>query len=593
MAERPARYVNGGLHPVLIGDEFKDQRYKVINKITHGYSSTVWAAEDGWGGGIVALKILTADMLQKGVKELRIMRYIDANRSDHPGCKYISELVDHFFIDGPNGIHLCLVTKLFGLTIDDVRWDTFLYTKFNTKFAREVSRQLLLAVDFLHSIGVVHGDISGERIAFQIPRVSDINFSKIKKGDVIREDAQPLAEGVPKYVVGELDIVSKTIVEEISNIQLFGFSRSFLESERPSYVDSRLSFTPPEMIFSHPLGRSIDIWTLGCVTYGISCGNDPLFRSPEQDRRCMITEIFEVLGPSAAPWMLSQLITGLATGKWKDFQGSECFGGIKTLPFPDRIKKDFHSSSKRGREQDKNHPNDDDLFESLNDEEQEDFFALLIPYLEKTFIADLKKRATTKELQLEPFINDTGYIPDEIPDEIPEDGSEESSSDEHLEDSSDDNSEDSSDDNSEDSSDDNSEDSSDDNSADSSDDNSADSSEDNPEDTSEDNPQDASDDKPDDASDEHLEDASDDKPGDASDDKPDDASDDNPQDVSDDVFQDVSDDVFQDVSDDVFQDASDDNPEDASDNEPDDFSDANNEMSLTLYHACHYPYQLS
>ena len=39
-------YRPGGLHPVHIGDEFNDSRYRVIRKLGYGAYSTVWLAKD-------------------------------------------------------------------------------------------------------------------------------------------------------------------------------------------------------------------------------------------------------------------------------------------------------------------------------------------------------------------------------------------------------------------------------------------------------------------------------------------------------------------------------------------------------------------
>jgi non-specific serine/threonine protein kinase len=39
-------YRPGGFHPVNIGDEFKDSRYKVLRKLGNGSFSTVWLVHD-------------------------------------------------------------------------------------------------------------------------------------------------------------------------------------------------------------------------------------------------------------------------------------------------------------------------------------------------------------------------------------------------------------------------------------------------------------------------------------------------------------------------------------------------------------------
>lgn len=45
-AEPLNRYRVGGYHPFLLGDLFKDGRYKVLHKLGWGGYSTVWTAKD-------------------------------------------------------------------------------------------------------------------------------------------------------------------------------------------------------------------------------------------------------------------------------------------------------------------------------------------------------------------------------------------------------------------------------------------------------------------------------------------------------------------------------------------------------------------
>jgi len=45
-AELVESYRPGGLHPVDIGDTFQAERYRIVRKLGHGTSSTVWLAQD-------------------------------------------------------------------------------------------------------------------------------------------------------------------------------------------------------------------------------------------------------------------------------------------------------------------------------------------------------------------------------------------------------------------------------------------------------------------------------------------------------------------------------------------------------------------
>lgn len=45
-SELPEQYRPGGFHPILLGDVFKNGRYKVIQKIGWGGFATIWVARD-------------------------------------------------------------------------------------------------------------------------------------------------------------------------------------------------------------------------------------------------------------------------------------------------------------------------------------------------------------------------------------------------------------------------------------------------------------------------------------------------------------------------------------------------------------------
>lgn len=97
-------YDVGGYCPVLIGDIF-EHRYKVIHKLGHGGSGTVWLARDSNMERYVALKILCAELSAEW-HDVKMSSYLREESNDHPGRQYIALILDHFEFDSPNGKHL-------------------------------------------------------------------------------------------------------------------------------------------------------------------------------------------------------------------------------------------------------------------------------------------------------------------------------------------------------------------------------------------------------------------------------------------------------------------------------------------------------
>lgn len=152
-AEPLHRYTQGGYHPIHLGDELKQGRYRVLHKLGWGGYSTVWAARDQVLGLLVAIKVAVSNGRRQ---QLQILKALSAP-SNHPGSSHISKLLDHFQLHDPNGTHDCSVHPLLGPSIHHVLEVRFLDDRLPAQTAKIVARQALSALDYLHQHGVGHG----------------------------------------------------------------------------------------------------------------------------------------------------------------------------------------------------------------------------------------------------------------------------------------------------------------------------------------------------------------------------------------------------------------------------------------------------
>jgi serine/threonine-protein kinase SRPK3 len=151
-------YRTGGFHPVHLSDVFKKGRYTVIHKLGHGGFATVWLARDGIRQRYVALKILAA-RLSRDCPEIETLRRL-RNSEDHEGKPYVMSLLDHFWIDGPNGKHLCVVSEVAGTSIKQFNECPGFKSgtrRLKAKLARNVALQAAKGLAFIHFTGTVHG----------------------------------------------------------------------------------------------------------------------------------------------------------------------------------------------------------------------------------------------------------------------------------------------------------------------------------------------------------------------------------------------------------------------------------------------------
>jgi serine/threonine-protein kinase SRPK3 len=87
--------------------------------------------------------------------ELQFLQHAQEHNRHHPGHSRIIQLLDHFYHLGPHGSHLCLVSEVLGESVQG------LSTKYVGKRAprsivKQVTRQVLLGLDYLHSCNIIH-----------------------------------------------------------------------------------------------------------------------------------------------------------------------------------------------------------------------------------------------------------------------------------------------------------------------------------------------------------------------------------------------------------------------------------------------------
>jgi serine/threonine-protein kinase SRPK3 len=151
-AEELEEYCLGGFHPVHLGDEYAEGRYRIVHKLGVGSYSTVWLARDSQKDRYVAVKILLARFSNHS-SEGEILRIFRGSRPDDTGKRYVHQLDDEFHIDGPNGRHLCLVSEPARCEVETLRDGKML----PLEVARAVAAQAILGLRYIHSCGVVHG----------------------------------------------------------------------------------------------------------------------------------------------------------------------------------------------------------------------------------------------------------------------------------------------------------------------------------------------------------------------------------------------------------------------------------------------------
>ena len=160
--EDPRKYCLGGFHPTSIEDTFASGRYKIMHKLGYGGSSTVWLARDLLSRDLVTFKIICAEKSGRFVNK-NVELYLQQMSKKLLRSKNIRSITDHFYHEGPNGVHLCLISEFAGPNVSSMvqcpgRREGS--KRLRGDLAISVAAQLTSAVSFLHSENIVHGGLS-------------------------------------------------------------------------------------------------------------------------------------------------------------------------------------------------------------------------------------------------------------------------------------------------------------------------------------------------------------------------------------------------------------------------------------------------
>jgi serine/threonine-protein kinase SRPK3 len=286
--EKVELYCPGGYHPVNLGDTLKSRQYEIIHKLGYGGFATVWLARDNKEERYVAIKIVRADASQNALDtEVKILDHLKERATSTPGAYFIDLPIEHFWINGPNGRHICIVSHAAGPSIAQLtRAQATLQKKLTLDVheAPTAALQLSQCLAFLHSpdVGVVHGDLTSSNVLLEILGFDHLTTSQVIQllGRPIRElvvsnSDQPLDFSAPQFLYEPADIM-RLLPRATGNIKLIDFGNAFFVHDSPKNIGTPSCFRAPELLLEDKIGKESDVWALACTIFEIRAGS-PLF----------------------------------------------------------------------------------------------------------------------------------------------------------------------------------------------------------------------------------------------------------------------------------------------------------------------------
>ncbi|KAL0952838.1 hypothetical protein HGRIS_007063 [Hohenbuehelia grisea] len=291
---------------ILVGEK---AQYKVLRKLGWGTTSSVWLAQrvESSDESFVAIKVLTcsgsAAIFQEFNYELVAFASMDLDTKDHPGKAFCVRNVETFATDSEHGGHLCIVTEPYAVFLPLTR-ELPVKGFVRSPFAKTVIKQVLLALDFFHSLGFVHTDIKADNLLIPLSgHHKDIaawlkdypsstypprNEPALWPVPIVTSKTEP----IPPLGLTSPEGLVVHLADYGSSIPVFNIT--------PGMCAMPTILRAPEIILEHTWGKPVDVWAVGCLTLELLTGQ-PIFNIDRTDDLSFtdvhLARIAELAGP--------------------------------------------------------------------------------------------------------------------------------------------------------------------------------------------------------------------------------------------------------------------------------------------------------
>nr|ACU18176.1 unknown [Glycine max] len=248
-------------------------RYKIHSKMGEGTFGQVLECWDRERKEMVAVKIVRGikKYREAAMIEIEVLQQLGKHDKGGNRCVQIRNWFDY-------RNHICIVLEKLGPSLYDfLRKNN--YRSFPIDLVREIGRQLLECIAFMHDLRMIHTDLKPENILLVSPeyvKVPDYKSSSRSPSSYFKR--------VPKS----------------SAIKVIDFGSTTYEREDQNYIVSTRHYRAPEVILGLGWSYPCDIWSVGCILVEL-CTGGALFQTHENLEHLAMME--RVLGPLPQPML--------------------------------------------------------------------------------------------------------------------------------------------------------------------------------------------------------------------------------------------------------------------------------------------------
>lgn len=277
------RYSPGGFHPIDIGDRLGEKgRFHIVHKLGFGSSSTVWLCLEAGTQCYKAVKVIAANESALRCHENAAIRSLVHSTEEQDVGSSLVVPEEDFWIDGPNGHHLCLVMPVLGPNLLDGLEGAGLDTP---EYLTDLCFRLSHIVGYLHKNGMIHGDIRPQKIMMVLDEIWMRKLSRkellekylqrpsLEKAKLLRKN---FSTNGPRYLVRRATLTSLERRFRTGHVALTDFSRACQSSALLSLITlHRSCYSAPEArVTDVTHGFASDIWSLAACLFLIRTGRE-------------------------------------------------------------------------------------------------------------------------------------------------------------------------------------------------------------------------------------------------------------------------------------------------------------------------------
>ena len=245
--------------------------YKKISELGSGAFGTVYKVQNIASENLRAMKVISKEFIHSGVDAAEISNEIQIlSRLDHPNIMRIYEFFedkDNFYII----TEYCDQGDLAGKMDEE--------GKLNELLVKYFMNQVFVAISYLHSQNVFHGDIKRENILLES---LDESINAKETISSIEND-KTIIEELKNHIISEK---TRNLLKELSTIEVklvdFGAAKMFSPHKRMSGIIGTTYYCSPEVI-DNLYREECDEWACGVLMYILLTGYPPFDGETEEE----------------------------------------------------------------------------------------------------------------------------------------------------------------------------------------------------------------------------------------------------------------------------------------------------------------------